>query len=111
RSDRHLDYRAADRRDLEGSAVDDAEGPRPQPSARRAGPPGVPPPPPGAPPALPPGFGRGSGGAAAWTVVDGLNDGLSSLAVIRTTFETIDLFPEDGALRLELMPIIHDARQ
>src|SRR5712692_4400873 len=39
-----------------------------------------------------------------------LEDGLNDFAVIRTTFETIDLFPEDRELRAEMMEIIHEAR-
>jgi hypothetical protein len=39
-----------------------------------------------------------------------LEDGLNDFAVIRTTFETLDLFPDDQALRDEMMEIIHDAR-
>jgi len=39
-----------------------------------------------------------------------LEDGLNDFAVIRTTFETIDLFPDDDELRGEMMTIIKDAR-
>ena len=39
-----------------------------------------------------------------------LEDGLNDFAVIRTTFETIDVFPDDEELRVELMGIIADAR-
>ncbi|MCS6776685.1 MAG: hypothetical protein RMJ43_03420 [Chloroherpetonaceae bacterium] len=39
-----------------------------------------------------------------------LEDGLNDFAVIRTTFETLDLFPEDDPIRDEMMEIIHDAR-
>jgi hypothetical protein len=39
-----------------------------------------------------------------------LEDGLNDFAVIRTTFETIDLFADDQGLRSEMMGIIHDAR-
>lgn len=39
-----------------------------------------------------------------------LEDGLNDFAVIRTTFETIDVFPDDDELRTELMGIIADAR-
>lgn len=39
-----------------------------------------------------------------------LEDGLNDFAVIRTTFETIDVFPDDEELRVELMGIIKDAR-
>lgn len=39
-----------------------------------------------------------------------LEDGLNDFAVIRTTFETLDLFPDDQALREEMMEIISDAR-
>src|SRR5213593_1196337 len=39
-----------------------------------------------------------------------LEDGLNDFAVIRTTFETIDLFPEDRELRTEMMGIIREAR-
>ena len=35
---------------------------------------------------------------------------LNDLAVIRTTFETMEIFPEDEALRLEMIGIIADAR-
>jgi hypothetical protein len=40
-----------------------------------------------------------------------LEDGLNDFAVIRTTFETIDVFPDDEELRVELMGIITDARR
>jgi hypothetical protein len=39
-----------------------------------------------------------------------LEDGLNDFAVIRTTFETIDCFPDDAELRDEMMVIIDDAR-
>jgi hypothetical protein len=39
-----------------------------------------------------------------------LEDGLNDFAVIRTTFETIDLFPDDDPIRDEMMAIINDAR-
>jgi hypothetical protein len=39
-----------------------------------------------------------------------LEDGLNDFAVIRTTFETIDVFPDDVELRTEMMAIIADAR-
>src|SRR5213593_1366408 len=39
-----------------------------------------------------------------------LEDGLNDFAVIRTTFETLDLFPDDLELRNEMMEIIDDAR-
>ena len=39
-----------------------------------------------------------------------LEDGLNDFAVIRTTFETIDVFPDDDELRVEMMEIIADAR-
>src|SRR3954447_17684143 len=39
-----------------------------------------------------------------------LEDGLNDFAVIRTTFETLDLFPDDQELRCEMMEIIEDAR-
>src|SRR3712207_5706234 len=39
-----------------------------------------------------------------------LEDGLNDFAVIRTTFETIDVFPDDEELRNEMMLIIDDAR-
>jgi hypothetical protein len=39
-----------------------------------------------------------------------LEDGLNDFAVIRTTFETIDVFPDDQELRHEMMAIIADAR-
>src|SRR5581483_8735543 len=39
-----------------------------------------------------------------------LEDGLNDFAVIRTTFETLELFPEDDPIREEMMEIINDAR-
>src|SRR5258708_72167 len=39
-----------------------------------------------------------------------LEYGLNDFAVIRTTFETLDLFPDDPELRTEMMEIINDAR-
>ncbi len=39
-----------------------------------------------------------------------LEDGLNDFAVIRTTFETLDLFAEDDPLRAEMMEIVEDAR-
>src|SRR3954452_12254097 len=40
-----------------------------------------------------------------------LEDGLNDFAVIRTTFETLDLFPDDDPIRDEMMEIVNDARQ
>lgn len=39
-----------------------------------------------------------------------LEDGLNDFAVIRTTFETLDFFPEDDPIREEMMEIVNDAR-
>jgi hypothetical protein len=39
-----------------------------------------------------------------------LEDGLNDFAVIRTTFETLDYFPDDDEMRSELMDIIGEAR-
>jgi hypothetical protein len=39
-----------------------------------------------------------------------LEDGLNDFAVIRTTYETLDYFPDDEAMRVELMEIINEAR-
>jgi hypothetical protein len=39
-----------------------------------------------------------------------LEDGLNDFAVIRTTYETLDFFPDDEEMRNELMEIINDAR-
>src|SRR5512135_2771571 len=39
-----------------------------------------------------------------------LEDGLNDFAVIRTTYETLDFFPEDDEMRKELMEIVDDAR-
>jgi hypothetical protein len=39
-----------------------------------------------------------------------LEDALNDLAVIRTTFETLEAFPDDPDLRAELAPLIRDAR-
>ncbi len=39
-----------------------------------------------------------------------LEDGLNDFAVIRTTYETLDFFPDDEAMRRELMEIVNDAR-
>ena len=39
-----------------------------------------------------------------------LEDGLNDFAVIRTTFETLELFPEDDPIRDEMMEIVSDAR-
>jgi len=39
-----------------------------------------------------------------------LEDGLNDFAVIRTTYETIDYFPDDPDMRAELMEIVEDAR-
>lgn len=38
-----------------------------------------------------------------------LEDGLNDFAVIRTTYETIDYFPDDEEMRKELMEIVDDA--
>ncbi|MDH7569188.1 MAG: hypothetical protein QHJ73_06345 [Armatimonadota bacterium] len=40
-----------------------------------------------------------------------LEDGLNDFAIIRSTFETIDQFPDDAELRVELMEIIEDAKE
>jgi hypothetical protein len=39
-----------------------------------------------------------------------LEDGLNDFAVIRTTYETLEYFPDDDAMRVELMEIINEAR-
>lgn len=39
-----------------------------------------------------------------------LEDGLNDFAVIRTTFETLEYFPDDQEMRTELMEIINEAR-
>jgi hypothetical protein len=39
-----------------------------------------------------------------------LEDGLNDFAVIRTTYETLDFFPDDDAMRDELMEIVNEAR-
>jgi hypothetical protein len=39
-----------------------------------------------------------------------LEDGLNDFAVIRTTFETLEFFPDDEEMRGELMAIVDDAR-
>jgi hypothetical protein len=39
-----------------------------------------------------------------------LEDGLNDFAVIRTTYETLDFFPDDKEMREELMEIIDEAR-
>src|SRR5204863_8636656 len=39
-----------------------------------------------------------------------LEDGLNDFAVIRTTYETLDFFPDDEEMRKELMEIVDDAR-
>ncbi len=39
-----------------------------------------------------------------------LEDGLNDFAVIRTTYETLDYFPDDDEMRKELMEIVNDAR-
>jgi hypothetical protein len=39
-----------------------------------------------------------------------LEDGLNDFAVIRTTYETLDFFPDDDAMREELMEIVNEAR-
>jgi hypothetical protein len=39
-----------------------------------------------------------------------LEDGLNDFAVIRTTYETLDFFPDDDVMREELMQIITEAR-
>jgi hypothetical protein len=39
-----------------------------------------------------------------------LEDGVNDFAVVRTAYETLDLFPDDAAMRDELREIISDAR-
>jgi len=39
-----------------------------------------------------------------------IEDALNDFAIIHTTFETLDLFPDDEELRAELMEMINDAR-
>src|ERR1041385_8073629 len=39
-----------------------------------------------------------------------LEDGLNDFAVIRTTYETLEYFPDDIEMRRELMEIVDDAR-
>jgi hypothetical protein len=40
-----------------------------------------------------------------------LEDGLNDFCVVRTAFETMELFPGDGAMQSELQAIVQDARQ
>lgn len=40
-----------------------------------------------------------------------LEDGLNDFAVIRTTYETLDYFPDDEEMKGELMEIVDDARE
>src|SRR5207248_11324145 len=40
-----------------------------------------------------------------------LEDGLNDFAVIRTTYETLEYFPDDADMRKELMEIVADARE
>jgi hypothetical protein len=39
-----------------------------------------------------------------------LEDGLNDFAVIRTTYETLEYFPDDEAMRTELMEMVNEAR-
>lgn len=39
-----------------------------------------------------------------------IEDGLNDFAVIRTTYETLEFFPDDAAMRAELLDIIDEAR-
>src|SRR5262245_26284742 len=39
-----------------------------------------------------------------------LEDGLNDFAVVRTTYETLDYFPDDLDMKRELMEIVDDAR-
>ncbi len=39
-----------------------------------------------------------------------LEDGLNDFAVIRTTYDTLEYFPDDPEMRSELMEIVHEAR-
>src|SRR3989440_12200225 len=39
-----------------------------------------------------------------------LEDGLNDFAVIRTTYETLDFFPDDQEMRGELLEIVKEAR-
>src|SRR5579862_10038180 len=39
-----------------------------------------------------------------------LEDGLNDFAVIRTTYETLEFFPDDDEMRVELMEIVNEAR-
>jgi hypothetical protein len=39
-----------------------------------------------------------------------LEDGLNDFAVVRTTYETLELFPDDEEIRAELLEIINDTR-
>ncbi len=40
-----------------------------------------------------------------------LEDGLNDFAVIRTTYETLEYYPDDAEMRKELMEIVDDARE
>lgn len=40
-----------------------------------------------------------------------LEDGLNDFAIIRTTFETLECFPDDADLQAEMMGMIHQARE
>src|SRR5689334_629279 len=82
------------------------EPPQPWSSVGRLLPPSLPPAPPGAPSA-----GGDPPPKGARQVAGPLEESLNDAAVIRTTLETLDLFPGDVDLHGELIPLIEDARR
>jgi hypothetical protein len=65
--------------------------------------------PPSRPPRRSPGGGRGGDPWDDWRRL--LEEGVNDLAVIRTTLETRDMFPDDEALKAELQPMVTSARE
>lgn len=86
------------------------EPPQTQASGLLCLPPRWPPAPPGTGEAPPPG-GDLPGGGGSFGIAFGLEDALNDFAVIRTTFETMDVFPDDEELRSEMMALIRNAQR
>ncbi|HTE19165.1 MAG TPA: hypothetical protein VK689_12385 [Armatimonadota bacterium] len=85
------------------------EPPQTQASGLLCAPPRWPPAPPGTGEAPPPG-GDSFGGRGFIPLLN-LEEALNDFAVIRTTLETMDVFPDDEELRAEMMEIIREAQR
>jgi len=83
----------------------DAPSPETYPSGSRLGPPRLPPAPPDSS-----GWSGDAPDSGFGDALARLEEGLNDLSIIRTAFQTLDLFPEDAALQHELLPLMQSAQ-